>query len=171
MSYICLHLCKDNKDAAYGSIVSMAACVFSKKKDPDIFYKVMGPSNSTFDPAILSKFGYTRLQQRTFPHCGKIMTDFTNWILDSIDDEPILVSNTLVTDWEFLENAFSFATASNPFDKDKALDLQMLHKGLVKNVNAAIMFTNKKQVIIDPVVEVLREMAIFRFLIKKGLKI
>lgn len=90
-------------------VVNSMVCFGAVKVDDDLattFYGKTRPISEEFNPEALAISGFSREQHMLFDDPIKVMTDFEAWIKETTTGKPIMVSDNIAYDWQWINYYF-----------------------------------------------------------------
>ncbi len=79
------------------------------------FYGKTRPISEEWDAKALSISGFSREEHLTFDEPSDVMTNFSTWLNENVNDRPIFISDNLAFDWQWINYYFHYYIGKNPF--------------------------------------------------------
>lgn len=116
MSYICVDVESDGPLQGINSMVCFGAVMIGKDGNlENTFYGQTAPIGKTYEEDALAISGFTREQHKTFEDPASVMTRFADWIEDTTNGKPILISDNNGYDASWINYYFHRFYGKNPF--------------------------------------------------------
>lgn len=131
MSHFVVDVESDNQTNWNGSMVCFGAvCLHDLSKT---FYGQLRPINDTYNEEALAVSGFSREEHLLFDDPKEVMERFAKWIEENnIDGRPMLISDNLAFDWQWINYYFHRFYGSNPFGWS-GKRIGDIYSGLVKD--------------------------------------
>jgi hypothetical protein len=117
------------------SMVSLGAVAVDRALDRT-FYAELRPISERWDPQALAVSGVSREQHLGFGDPAEAMREFDRWIASTSRGRPVLASDNLAFDWQFVNWYFHAFLGRNPFGWS-GRRIGDLYCGLVKDLHAS----------------------------------
>jgi hypothetical protein len=98
------------------------------------FYGQTKPINEKWDPEALEISGFSREDHLTFPDPKIIMESFRSWIYAVSDNRPVMISDNIAYDWQWINWYFHNFIGNNPFGFS-GRRIGDIYSGLMKDIH------------------------------------
>jgi DNA polymerase III epsilon subunit-like protein len=105
MSYVIVDIESDGPIPAEFSMVCFGAVTLDGSAD-ESFYGRTKPISDRFNPDALAISGFSREQHLGFDDPKAVMETFVTWLDKRCDGRPVVVSDNLAFDWQFINYEF-----------------------------------------------------------------
>lgn len=114
MSFIVVDVEADGQVPGINSMVCFGAVVVDEKLDKK-FYGQTKPISTVYDPDALAVSGFSRKEHEKFEDPGHVMPRFADWLHDTGNGRPILISDNNGFDAAYINYYFHVFHGKNPF--------------------------------------------------------
>src|SRR5213078_1639511 len=114
MSFVIVDVESDGPIPSEFSMVCFGAVIFDDPLDRS-FYGKTRPVSDRFLPEALAISGFSREQHLAFDDPKAVMESFAAWLEQQTGGRPILVSDNVAYDWQFINSYFHRFLGHNPF--------------------------------------------------------
>lgn len=114
MSWFVVDVESDGQAPGLFSMVSFGAVLVDDKLDKT-FYGETKPITNMWDEEALSISGFSREEHEGFNEPREVMVDFDNWLKENSKGRPIMLSDNIAFDWQFINYYFHRYLGRNPF--------------------------------------------------------
>lgn len=114
MSWFVVDVEADGQAPGLYSMVSFGAVLVDDQLDKT-FYGQVKPITDMWDEDALSISGFSREEHEGFDDPINVMIDFKKWLNDTSKGRPIMLSDNIAFDWQFINYYFHRYLGQNPF--------------------------------------------------------
>lgn len=110
-------------------------CFGAVKVDDDLettFYGRTCPISENWNPEALKISGFSREQHLNFDDSSRVMLNFYNWLTENSKGRPVMLSDNIAYDWQWINYYFHTYLGKNPFGYS-GRRIGDLYCGLVKD--------------------------------------